>query len=994
MKKFILAITIVAASVVASSAYADVVLQNNQECVGGTLAQTYADVQDTGASIDAKGLATEDCNWLTTPGQCCEVQYRRSTPAPPAIGSHVWTYGIYNSASLAATTCPTGTLTSSFQCWAGISGASNACEGTWAYVESDTSDLACVSGSSKCVPNPNNTNVYSALATCPSANPEGTACVVGSPVLLKGVKGPTTYGNRCKWNSVEGNSNLVQTSVYSCVGSSGAPVPLNCGTTPPPPPPPVTASLIANPPAIDQGEQSLLTWSSTGATECTGTDFSTSGTPSGNVLVRPAQTTTYSVRCSNSSNSATANASVTVRRPTPPPGGEPFSVSCRVTPSQIGINQPAIWSSSVTGPQGIYTYSWTGTDGLSGTASQVSKSYSSPGHKSGRLTVKYMPDHAVLRENGIFQAFAKLVSGLFTVVTVTEARAAGASCSRIVNQNQWYTGGTIDVIASERTTSPISCEFEALNAGYPYWNRSVENRCPTGGVGSLPCEYDPAQTTCYGVRNPTGLVSKPPVENQPNRYPEYFDSGNVCDGGGSQCPAGSSVALQGAMQCSGGTEVARGNDTQDGVHFGGGYNSEPWCDENTPVGGCCNIEVRENVGPTGQPINTLYFFKAYTGATLVQKDSYQTGITNKTNHNFFAGFASCATPAETCPWQMSYGDFISCDAPTQINMIPPGGPPTFPSDVHYVQIPGTSLGTCPGNDAPDTLPPNTKCKYDVIKEPDFRGSADCDVGSYAACFPPSGGGTPKSITTDCSGVVCTNPSCTCTGPGCGGTDVGGGGECSDGIDNDRDGNVDCADASCHTDGNAGNAASCNPGGLESTQCSDTRDNDGDTQTDARDPGCHSDSNASNAASYDPADNDESNTQCSDGIDNDGNSRADYQADGSGDPGCSSLNDDDESSNATLSLALAASSSVVQYGTPATLAWSATNVRAGSCRITGTNGVDYDYDSGPLGGTSGQVTTTGKPLKSQVTFTLSCRNLVGETVTKTAIVRVTPISGEI
>jgi hypothetical protein len=219
------------------------------------------------------------------------------------------------------------------------------------------------------------------------------------------------------------------------------------------------------------------------------------------------------------------------------------------------------------------------------------------------------------------------------------------------------------------------------------------------------------------------------------------------------------------------------------------------------------------------------------------------------------------------------------------------------------------------------------------------------------------------------------------------------GQCADGLDNDADGFIDCADRGCHVDGNAGNGASCDPSAKENPQCSDSADNDGDAKADTLDPGCHTDANATNAASYNPGDTSEVNTQCSDGIDNDSNGKTDYKADGTGDTGCTSLSDTDESNNAQLSLALAASASVVQYGSVATLSWSATNIQSGTCRITGTNGSDYNFDSGTLAGTSGTVTTTGKPLTSQVTFTLSCANLSGITVNTTAVVRVTPRTGE-
>ena len=72
------------------------------------------------------------------------------------------------------------------------------------------------------------------------------------------------------------------------------------------------------------------------------------------------------------------------------------------------------------------------------------------------------------------------------------------------------------------------------------------------------------------------------------------------------------------------------------------------------------------------------------------------------------------------------------------------------------------------------------------------------------------------------------------------------------------------------------------------QCSDGIDNDGDSLIDADDPACFVDD------VYDPELDDESNdpvvlTQCSDNVDNDGDGLIDYPAD----PGCESLDDDNE-----------------------------------------------------------------------------------------------------
>lgn len=72
-----------------------------------------------------------------------------------------------------------------------------------------------------------------------------------------------------------------------------------------------TASLSANPTSIASGATSVLTWSSTNASSCAGTGFSTANATSGSTNVSPSTTTTYTVTC----GTATALATVTVTAP-------------------------------------------------------------------------------------------------------------------------------------------------------------------------------------------------------------------------------------------------------------------------------------------------------------------------------------------------------------------------------------------------------------------------------------------------------------------------------------------------------------------------------------------------------------------------------------------------------------------------------------------------------------------------------------------------------
>ncbi|MCB0334778.1 MAG: hypothetical protein KDD62_00690 [Bdellovibrionales bacterium] len=111
-------------------------------------------------------------------------------------------------------------------------------------------------------------------------------------------------------------------------------------------------------------------------------------------------------------------------------------------------------------------------------------------------------------------------------------------------------------------------------------------------------------------------------------------------------------------------------------------------------------------------------------------------------------------------------------------------------------------------------------------------------------------------------------------------------QCSDGIDNDSDGQIDHPkDPGCSspTDNNEG----------DDPQCSDGKDNDGDKKIDwPKDPGCTG-----------PNDNNEKDPagkpECSDGIDNDGDNRIDYNDDVNlHDPGCESPEDNDEQDDGT------------------------------------------------------------------------------------------------
>jgi len=73
---------------------------------------------------------------------------------------------------------------------------------------------------------------------------------------------------------------------------------------------PPVALLTASPSSVSTGQSSTLTWSSSNATSCTGTNFSTGGATSGTLSVTPTQTTTYTVTCTGPGGSDSSSKTV------------------------------------------------------------------------------------------------------------------------------------------------------------------------------------------------------------------------------------------------------------------------------------------------------------------------------------------------------------------------------------------------------------------------------------------------------------------------------------------------------------------------------------------------------------------------------------------------------------------------------------------------------------------------------------------------------------
>jgi hypothetical protein len=110
--------------------------------------------------------------------------------------------------------------------------------------------------------------------------------------------------------TVTPGNNIFSINCSNVVGSASASV-----TVPLLPP---GVSLSASPDAVNEGQNTTLTWSTIGgATSCTSSDFSTGGATSGSVVVTPPTgSPTYNISCTGPTGTGTADATVQVYAPT------------------------------------------------------------------------------------------------------------------------------------------------------------------------------------------------------------------------------------------------------------------------------------------------------------------------------------------------------------------------------------------------------------------------------------------------------------------------------------------------------------------------------------------------------------------------------------------------------------------------------------------------------------------------------------------------------
>lgn len=151
---------------------------------------------------------------------------------------------------------------------------------------------------------------------------------------------------------------------------------------------PLSVYCVANPTQANVNETVTYTVTATGGTgsytySWSGTDGLSSNSRTASKSYGTSGTKSASVIVTSGSLSKTATCSSYINQVQTPA----LNLSCVASPSSANINETIVYTANASGGDGNFSYSWSGTDGLSGSGSIVSKQYGSTGTKTGTVTV-------------------------------------------------------------------------------------------------------------------------------------------------------------------------------------------------------------------------------------------------------------------------------------------------------------------------------------------------------------------------------------------------------------------------------------------------------------------------------------------------------------------------------------------------------------------------------------------------------------------------------
>ena len=179
--------------------------------------------------------------------------------------------------------------------------------------------------------------------------------VTGYKIFRGGVQVGTATTNSYSDTGLSPSTAYTYTvSAYDAAGNNSAQSPSASATTLSPPP---TVVLSASPQSIGTGDSATLSWTSSNASSCTGTGFSTGGTTSGSAVVTPSATTVYSISCTGAGGTGTNTVTVSVGALAALPTIDfPSGTFTWTTTNAVSCSASGGWTGAV-GTSGSYTFS-------------------------------------------------------------------------------------------------------------------------------------------------------------------------------------------------------------------------------------------------------------------------------------------------------------------------------------------------------------------------------------------------------------------------------------------------------------------------------------------------------------------------------------------------------------------------------------------------------------------------------------------------------------
>jgi subtilisin family serine protease len=293
---------------------------------------------------------------------------------------------------------------------------------------------------------------------------------------------------------------------------------------------PISVTLTASPasPLTLPANATRLTWTTAGSPDsCVASNFwSGTKTASGGFEDRTgmtAQTYNFVITCSKLGTAdATASLSMVVN--------PAISATCSVTPSSgiTGVTEFTWSADNVAGGTGSYTYGFSGTDGLTGTAPIVKKTYGTSGPKTASVTISSGASNSKTFVCNSASGSSVVVSDPNAVITVNPASYSVTLPNSTINASYTLTNGTsantscrlLDSARSPLSTTYASCTGSisvsapstASGGVYGYYIEAKKSDGQIAASNKFEVIVNPVTPTCAngglsGADCPTGTWS-------------------------------------------------------------------------------------------------------------------------------------------------------------------------------------------------------------------------------------------------------------------------------------------------------------------------------------------------------------------------------------------------------------------------------------------------------------------------------------------------------